>query len=441
MSSTWMGISTALSALRTQRVAIDVAGQNIANVNTPGYARQRVQLTAGIGVEITSIQRLYSGILGSRARTEDAQLQDFTVASTSLQQIEQVFPEPSPMGFQSKLDALWSGFADVARDPSNRAARIQVIAQATDAATWLNNAATELQDIAATHRAQLESLVETVNGYAEQLANLNIAISQSVPGTVTANTLLDQRTAMAQQLAQAVGGSYTLDDANMMSVSLGGGTLVTPRSFATLQVSSSGGDTVLQWTHDSSPATVLSGAANGHLTAINTTIPAWMTSLDGVADALATKVNSQHTAGWDANGAQGKPLFTGTTASTIALNTAITNGSMIAASSAAPPSTDGLNADALSMLATASGGPDALYRELVVSLGLDVQAAQQAASTQEAMAFNITSQIDAESGVNIDEEMANLLTYQRAYEAAARVLTAIDSVLDTLVNRTGVVGR
>ena len=95
----------------------------------------------------------------------------------------------------------------------------------------------------------------------------------------------------------------------------------------------------------------------------------------------------------------------------------------------------------MAAVATASNGPDELYRDLVVSLGFAVQSADQAAATQESLASSITSQIDAESGVSIDEEMANLLAFQRAYEAAARVLTAIDAVLETLINRTGVVGR
>lgn len=441
--STWAGITTALTSLRTQRVAIDVTGQNIANVNTPGYARQRVQLTAGIGVDISAIQRLHSGILGSRSRTEEAQLQDFSVTSTALKEIEQVFAEPSSSGLQSKLDALWSGFADVARDPSNRAARIQVLAQAGDIAAWMYNANAELTDIAATHRATLSTLIDSVNGYAEEMARLNIAISQSVEGTSAMNTLLDQRTQLATQIAQAVGGTYTVNDANMMTISLGGGTLVSPTSYNTLQVATAGGTTSLQWAGDSSAATVSSGAANAHLTTINTTVEDWRDSLDAVASALTTKVNAVHTTGYDLGGLAGGNFFTGTTASTITV--AITDGTKIAASAVARVGAtvylDGDKADALAQLATSSSGPDELYQNLVVNLGMDVKSAQQSEETQKAMASSINSQIDVESGVSIDEEMTNLLAYQRAYEAAARVLTAIDSVLETLINRTGVVGR
>ena len=108
--ATFSGISTALSSLQAQRVAMDVAGQNIANVRHPGYSRQRVNMTAGaIGVDVSSIERLHSGILGDRARTEGARLGDLTVTSAVLNEIEQVLPEPSTSGLQAKLDALLDG--------------------------------------------------------------------------------------------------------------------------------------------------------------------------------------------------------------------------------------------------------------------------------------------------------------------------------------------
>lgn len=441
--STWAGISTALSSLRTQRVAIDVAGQNIANVNTPGYVRQRVDMTAGIGVNVSAISRLHNGILGDRSRTESAQLQNLSIASNVVNDVEGVFPEPTTYGFQEKLDALWSSFSNVARDPNNAAARVQVLSQANAAADWLNNAATELEDITANYSSGLANLVTTVNGYAKELSELNVAVSQSVENTQAANALLDRRGYVADQLAQLVGGSYHTNDSNQLSVTLGGGTLAGPSTYATLQVASAGGVTSLQWAGDSTTATVTSGAANGYLTAVNTTVDSWMTTLDSVASALTTTVNAVQTTGFDRDGNAGANLFSGTTAATISV--ALTDGADIAASAIAPSggvaSLDGSKADAMAALGTAANGPDQLYQELVVSLGFAIQAADQAAATQESLASSITSQIDTESGVSIDEEMANLIAYQRAYEAAARVLTAIDAVLETLINRTGLVGR
>ena len=441
--STWSGISTALSSLQAQRVAMDVAGQNIANVSTPGYSRQRVDMTAGIGVDVSSIQRLHSGILGDRARTESARMGDLNVTSAVLNEIEGVFPEPSSSGFQAKLDALWTGFANVARETTNAAARIEVIAQANVLTGWLNDAAQQLTNIADNHVQNLTNLVTSANSYAQQISELNISIARTPEGTSAINALMDQRSYAASQLAEAVGGTYLLDDNNKMSVFLGGASFVGPSNYSTLEVATSGGTTSVQWTSNDVTASISSGNASGYLTAINTTVPDWAATLDTVAAALATTVNTAQAAGYDSTGAAGTALFTGTTASTISV--ALTNGSRIAASSVAPDgvvaSLNGSNADSMAALGRAAGGPDGVYQDMVISLGFATQGAQQTSETVQAFMAGINGQINSESGVNIDEEMANLLTYQRAYEAAARVLTAIDDALDTLINRTGLVGR
>ena len=441
--ATWTGISTALSSLQAQRVAMDIAGQNIANVNTPGYTRQRVQLSSGLGVDVSAIQRLQSGVLGDRARTEGARLGDLTVNSTVLNELEQVFTEPSASGLASKLDAFWSGFSDVARNPNNAAARIQVVEQAGVLTSWLNDAAQRLTGISTDYKTSLSNLVTSANSYAQEIADLNIAISQSVQGSSDTNSLLDQRSYAATQLSNAVGGTFTVDDANIMRVSLGGNTFVGSSNYAALQVDTTAGTTTVQWASNDSTAAITSGTANGYLETINTVIPAWTASLDTVAAALVSKVNTAQAAGYDLDGIAGAAMFTGTTAATIAV--AISDGADIAASANAPTggvaSLNGSNADTMSALGTVSGGPDGLYQNLVVSLGYSTQAANQSAQTQDSFNSSIMGQIDSESGVNIDEEMANLLTYQRAYEAAARVLTAIDEALATLINRTGLVGR
>jgi flagellar hook-associated protein 1 FlgK len=441
--ATWNGISTALSSLQAQRAAMDIAGQNIANVNTPGYTRQRVQLTSGLGVDVSAIQRLQSGVLGDRARTEGARLGDLTVTSTVLNEIEQIFPEPSATGLAAKLDAFWSGFADVARDTTNTAARIQVVEQANVVAGWLNDATQRLTDISTDYKQNLTNLVTSANSAAQKIAELNIAISQSVQGTSDTNSLLDQRANAATELSNAVGGTFTIDDANIMRVSLGGTTLVGSRNYSALQVDTTAGVTSVQWASTDFTAAISTGTANGYLNTINTVIPTWSASLDTVAAALISKVNTAQVAGYDSDGIAGTAMFTGTTAANIAV--AITDAAKIAASSIAPTggvaSLNGSNADVMSTLGTVSGSPDGIYQDLVVTLGYATQAANQTAQTQESFSSNIMSQINSESGVNMDEEMANLLTYQRAYEAAARVLTAIDEALATLINRTGLVGR
>jgi flagellar hook-associated protein 1 FlgK len=120
---------------------------------------------------------------------------------------------------------------------------------------------------------------------------------------------------------------------------------------------------------------------------------------------------------------------------------AFTDPALVAASSSAGAAYDGSNADAMAKISQALTGPDVTYRSLVVDLGVQSQTISSRLSTQTSITNQIDSARDSEAGVNLDEEMTSLLQYQRAYEAAARVITTIDQNLDVLINRTGMVGR
>ena len=142
-------------------------------------------------------------------------------------------------------------------------------------------------------------------------------------------------------------------------------------------------------------------------------------------------------------------MFSGTTAASLTL--AISDPSKLAASAVAPttdpvtglpvPNLDGSNADAMASLATDTTGPDSMYRTLVAGLGADAASSNQRASVQKLTTTSVDSARQAQSAVNLDEEMVNLMTYQHAYEGASRVINSVDSMLDTLINRTGLVGR
>jgi flagellar hook-associated protein 1 FlgK len=193
---------------------------------------------------------------------------------------------------------------------------------------------------------------------------------------------------------------------------------------------------------------VTGGTAAGIIDTVNTIIPTWKSKLDSVATQLISTVNAIHTSTaanptYDANGNAGGAFFSGTSAANISV--VISDPALLAASrqppGAAGPSRDGSNADALSALGGATTGANATYHSLVVQLGIASSNASLRATTQN----NVTNQVDdareSTTGVSVDEEMTNLVTYQRAYEASGRVLTAVDQLLDTLINRTGLAGR
>jgi flagellar hook-associated protein 1 FlgK len=182
------------------------------------------------------------------------------------------------------------------------------------------------------------------------------------------------------------------------------------------------------------------------LDTMNTIIPGISGQLDEVAKSLANSVNGLVTTGFDIKGDPGGPMFTGANARDIKV--AIDDPDKVAFSAgnpkAVPPAVaaiDNDKADDLAALGNSQSGPDQVYQQMIGQLGVASQASARRAEIQDAVRDQVDTSREAESGVNLDEEMTNLLTFQRGYEAASRVLTTIDSMLDQLINRTGLVGR
>jgi flagellar hook-associated protein 1 FlgK len=184
---------------------------------------------------------------------------------------------------------------------------------------------------------------------------------------------------------------------------------------------------------------------------MNTIIPGISSQIDAVAQKLADTVNEAHEQGFSIDGTTGEPFFAvdangHTDAKSIKV--AIDDPSKVAFSSdnpiSADPTTAGtLNhdvADQLTDLGNSGSGPDAVYQQMVGQLGVASQASSRRSDIQNSVRDQVDTDRGADSGVNLDEEMTNLLTYQRGYEAASRVLTTVDSMLDQLINRTGVAG-
>jgi flagellar hook-associated protein 1 FlgK len=456
---TFDSISSALSGLYAQRQGLDVAAQNIANSSTTGYTRQRVAMQsvgtlsvpgqwstpAGIpgGVEVTGVVRVQDAFVQAQVRDSHAVQAQLTQSAGTMSSIESLFTEPSTSGLSEQLSGLWGAFQDMANQPGDTGVRASLLQKAATVTDWLNNAATSLSSQAAGMTTQIGALVGQVNDTATRLAALNGSIAAVTVSGVAANELSDQRDQLALKLSQLVGGTVVTDDAGNVNVRLGGRELVSGTNVSSLGVTAAGGQTLVQWTADGSTAAIPGGQVKALVDGVDTVVPQWMSRLDQVASALASQVNALHQTGYDLNGAAGTPLFSGTTAATISV--AITDPRLVAASSVAPaagkPSLDAGIANALGRLSLGAGSPDAVYRQMVTDLGQTVQTANDRVTTQDAIAASADAAQQSVSGVSTDEEMTSIVTYQRAYEACSRVLTAVDSTLDTLINHTGLVGR
>ncbi len=456
--SDFSSLNVALSGLYAQRRGLEVTGNNISNVNTQGYSRQRVDmqsvggpttgtfwsggLDAGGGVNVTGITRFRDSFLEIRAALEHGDSGNLSRANTSLAQIESLFNEPSDLSIAKSMSDFMSGWDDVANHPGDPAARQQLLERATTLAKTINTAANGLAQMRTDSIGELDSLTSEVNTMAANIAKLNGAIRSATTAGLSPNDLLDQRDALVTQLADKIGVTVRPGADGQVNVLLGGTSLVNGDSSLALKVDTTGPNPSIAWVGSNHVATVTGGEIGGLLGIVNATIPTFSASLDAVALKLRDDVNALHVTGSGLDGVSGRKFFDATSATDFAVSANIgTNINNIAAAASGAGVLDGSIALKIGDLATASNGAQALYHQMVVSLGVESQSSQRRLDIQSKAADQIDNARESVSGVNTDEEMVSMVQYQHAYEASARFMTTIDQMLDTLVNRTGLVGR
>lgn len=470
--STFSGLNTALTSLYAQRKAINLTGQNITNVNTEGYSRQRVDLTSiganavpaffsrssgvGGGVDSDTVIRIRDMFLEARAHSEHANGARLVEETSQLGGIESAFREPGDFGFQSVLANMWAGWQDVANQPQDNASRAQLLQQATTVAKTLNATRATLDQQWTDTRENLDALVAEVNGTTKAIAELNTSIQRATQSGMPAHELTDRRDVLVLSLADKIGANARPGEDGVLNVFVNGTPLVFGSTANAVKVAGANvPDDAL-----TNPVRIemavgnfkvdAGGTAGGRLTALGDHIPTYRANLDGVAANLAAAINTQQGSGYDLNGTAGTPMFnTGGAAGPItAANIAIafTNPDLVAASGipTTPPATpvvDGSNADKMAQLQYDKAGATTTYRRMIVDLGVKTQGVVRANEIQSVISVQVDAARESVAGVNLDEEMANMLAYQHAYEAASRMVNAIDETLDILINRTGLVGR
>jgi flagellar hook-associated protein 1 FlgK len=468
--SSFSGLSTALSSLHAQRHALEVSGQNIANANTPGYTRQRAELasvgpasapalhsaapTTGNGTRVAGVARLGDVFLDARLRSETAGASLAATRSQVLARLESTVAEPGDKGVAHALDEFWSAWQELGNAPGSAAARAVVLedAQALAARIAAGHGAVTTQWAQA--RSELDATVVDVNSLATTVADLNARIRGLTSSGGSVNELVDQRNALVTELAALVGANAVERADGTVDVMVSGNPLVRGDRATGVGLdgaSSTMGSTVtLRWAGHGTEVN-----PGGHVAAlVGALAPASAggvlagaaRSYDELASRLVTTVNTVHTSALTDGDPQttGGPFFVPTPEGLSAARTltvAVTDIDRIAVARPGAGPLDGSMADAMAAVAGSPEGPDAAWAAFVVDLGVRSRSAAQHASVTESTRANAQGLQLAAASVDIDEESVGMLAYQRAYEGAARVLTAIDEMLDTLINRTGVVGR
>jgi flagellar hook-associated protein 1 FlgK len=443
---------------------MDVTGQNIANANTEGYSRQRIDLqamggspvpamysvsdgTVG-GVTVSGVTRVQDAFLEARGRIEHGQNAYLADQDRVYGKVQQAMGALSDVGLQKQMNEMWSSWHDLVNRPGDGATRSQVIARTQTVVDTMHSTHAALASLFSTTREQMDAYARDVNSTAAQVAQLNQAVIRGNQAGLPVNELADQRDQLVMHLAELTGAGAVTRDNGSVDVVLAGSGLVNGDLAREITVSGAGRlDDVatmpiaFSWVDNNTAVTMPSGQVASSLEALNSIIPGYAAQLDGVAAKLADAVNNQHRAAgaaYDLNGAPGDWFFgpippASATASNITL--LVIDPNKIAASSTTGGNLDGANADLIAGIRTSTTGPDRSYQTLVANLGVAAQRADRRASVQDTLTKDVDSARQAQAGVNLDEEMTNLIAFQRAYQAASKVISTIDSTLDTLINR------
>lgn len=466
-------LNTARQGLFAAQAGIDVTGQNVANVNSHGYTRQRVEQSAaaplremglgrvtqtsnGQGVNISGVARLGDAILEGRVRQTASNAGYATVRAQAYGRVEDIHAEPSDTALSAVLESFWSAWQELANNPGKDAQGWVVIEAGNQVADAIASGRAQVEDAWDSSRRSAANLVAELNGLADKVAALNDQIRSAAAHGTSLNELVDQRNVFAEKIAQIAGGKVSENSDGTVAVLIGGNPIVDGTRVNQVvlaggtSLDSSTGDPVrLEWAHRPGSAVGLEGGElAGHISAL---APAgsggiYAAAADGydrLATELANQLNALHAAANKTDGTPGGDFFTFAPGLSPArgLTVAVTQPSDIAVAAPGQGNLDGSVADQIASLALSDTGPDAVWAAFISQTAVASSGANYDASLARASHAVATNEMLSVGAVSLDEETVNLMQYQHAYQGSARVLTAVDEMLDTLINRTGLVGR
>jgi len=551
-------LNLAGNALLTQQKALNVTGNNIANVNTPGYSRQKLMLEnktpmqssigpMGNGVEAVSVERVYDRFLGVQINAESETLGRWEAQKDGLELAEVIFDESGEFGLSQSLSQFWGAWQDLTNDPSGYNERVVLQVKSEVMTGTFNRIYSDLQNAQHGFDTNIEGAVAEINQLSQQIAELNQKIIEVEASGYVANDYRDQRDLALKDLAGLIDINSFEDDSGRVSVSVGAGqTLVennTSRNLST-QVNGFGFRDIAWVGQDGTTVNITSNISNGKLKgwleARDVDNRGYLRQLDTLAEGLMERVNNFHQTGFGLDGSTGNDFFSGIATASgnmdsllsisaepggsgnirvtlvgggtagaetvttdpvtgdiqIAIEDGVSTGAQVAAAlqahsgidtvvAAAPGAAWDLSAvtnttalvggssarglqvnsavsndlDLIAASSTGAGIPgnnsqaiaianlqhaltmngnsstfEGYYNSLVSKVGGNLQSAAAYFNHQSDMVVQLENRRESISGVSLDEEMINLVKFQTAYDAAAKLITTADELLQTVLN-------
>ena len=431
-------MNSSTTGLMTSQAAINITSNNIANVNTNGYTRQRVNLAnarpvymngmgyLGTGVQIKDIQRIRDQHLDVQLRNETSTLKEFESKKEIMNELETIFKEPSDTGLNKMMTDMWNAWEELSKNADNSTMQTLVKENSKAVAdqfnhftTLLNKTMDNIETRQDTQAGVAENIISQINDVNNLLAN-----AYKADPTKSPNELLDQRDALTKQLSEYMPVEVKVNDNHTIEV----------------KTSVNGQDVDVLGLDKAQIKAMASDLKTGSLKGLEDSksyVQEYQQQLNHYSEALATAINKIQVD----NG--GQPIFTfdpANAAGTITLNSNLdkvvagTNG-------------DGDGSVALEILklrdekVTINGVDtkfDQYYKDLIGDIGVKSQHAQSMVEGQQTLLGYLEERYESISGVSIDEEVVNLVQFQKAYDANAKVISTITEMLDTIINRLGV---
>ncbi|MDI3269267.1 MAG: flagellar hook-associated protein FlgK, partial [Bacillota bacterium] len=466
MYSTFLGLETALRALYAQRGAVEVAAHNVANAQTPGYSRQTARLSTtspllpsgipssfpawsmGTGVELTSITRTRDAFLDRQGHVQGGYAGRYGAMDQILEQVESYLLEPGAQGINASLSAYWKAWQDVGNDPTNVAARRVLVQMASSLGEDL--AVLDQHWVAVQENVDrlLREDVDRFNALVTQVAGLNQQVVAARLAGREPNDLLDRRDALLDELSRLAPIRVQEGESGEISLSVGGVAVLQGGHQEILAVVEVGGLPQLRWPglqQDASWIQEGGGRLSGLEDLGRYVVPGYRSQLAQMVQVLALETNALHAQGFDLSGQPGGSFFIFTPPGphsplSLQVDPALLGAPEKVAAAASPSAGDGSHAFAMAGLLDVPGKVGAgsirdAYRSLVGQVGADRMEVKIRAENADGLLRNIEYQRQSVEGVSLDEEVARIVQYQQGYQAAARVITAIDEMISTVVQR------
>ncbi len=439
--STFMGLQTSLRGLISQQEALDTTSHNIANASTKGYSRQEVLLSAsralqivtgsteggmsnaelGTGVDVDGIGRARDRFLDLQYRAQAMRLGGLQARVQGMETIEGALAEPGETGISQELQTFWSDWEGLANSPEDTASRQAVVEAGKAIAVSLSELNQQLTDAAGVAEQQIEALAGEggeIDAIAKEIALLNGAIRSATTSGSQPNDLLDRRDLLLDELSALGQVSVTEHEDGTIDVEFGDAAAPLVEG------------TEVTWPQEVTEPKGKLGALI-ELTRAGGTIESFRNELNAFAEGLATAVNAIHVEGG------GPPFFTYTAGKGAATLEVAVDAEEV---QTAKDGSVGGNDIATAIGALRGGAVDRSYAAFVTRVGTEMNEARSGETNAQALLNAVEERRESVSGVSLDEEMTNLTSFQRGYEASARAMTALDEALDVLINRTGRVG-